>query len=144
MPAYDFEVEEAESEGVEFEWLAAPAEIAGDGRVQRLRCNRMRLGEPGADGRRRPEVVEGADFWLPAHTVVAAIGQRPRMEIAEWFDGLELAHGELVVEPATGRTGNPLVFAGGDAVSGGASVVQAVAEGKRAARAIEEAVLCAS
>jgi dihydropyrimidine dehydrogenase (NAD+) subunit PreT len=143
MPAYPFEVEEAEAEGVEFEWLAAPVEIAGDARVQRLRCSRMRLGEPGVDGRRRPEPVDGADFWLPADTVVAAIGQRPRQEVADWFKGLEMAHGELVVDPATGRTGHPFVFAGGDAVSGGASVVQAVAEGKRAARAIEEA-LCAT
>jgi dihydropyrimidine dehydrogenase (NAD+) subunit PreT len=144
MPAYGFEVEEAENEGVEFEWLAAPVELAGDGRVQRLRCSRMLLGEPGADGRRRPEPVEGADFWLAADTVVAAIGQRPRTEVADWLDGVELAHGELVVDAETGQTGNPLVFAGGDAVSGGASVVQAVAEGKRAARAIEEAIPCAS
>lgn len=144
MPAYGFEVEEAEAEGVEFEWLAAPVEIAGHGRVQRLRCSRMCLGEPGVDGRRRPEPVEGGDFWLAADTVVAAIGQRPRAEVADWLDGVELEHGGLVVDSATGQTGNPFVFAGGDAVSGGASVVQAVAEGKRAARAIEEALLCAS
>jgi dihydropyrimidine dehydrogenase (NAD+) subunit PreT len=79
MPAYAFEVAEAEAEGVEFEWLAAPVAIAGAGRVQRIHCDRMRLGEPGEDGRRRPEPVEGADFWLPADTVVAAIGQRPRL-----------------------------------------------------------------
>ena len=144
MPAYEFEVEEAEGEGVAFEWLAAPVAIVGESRVQRLRCSRMRLGDAAADGRRRPEPIPGADFWLPADTVVAAIGQRPRAEVADWLDGVELAHGEVVVDPATGRTGNPLVFAGGDAVSGGASVVQAVAEGKRAARAIEEALLCAS
>jgi len=144
MPAYAFEVDEAEAEGVTFEWLAAPVAIAGRGRVQRLRCRRMRLGAPGADGRRRPEPVEGEDFLLPADTVVAAIGQRPRSEIADWLDGIELARGRVVVDPDTGRTGTPLVFAGGDAVSGGASVVQAVAEGKRAARAIAEAIPCAS
>ena len=144
MPAYGFEVEEAGAEGVVFEWLAAPAALAGDGRVQRIRCHRMRLGAPGPDGRRRPEPVEGEDFWLPADTVVAAIGQRPRLEISDWLDGVELHRGRVVIEAGTGRTGNPNVFAGGDAVSGGASVVQAVADGKRAARAIEEALTCAS
>ena len=144
MPAYSFEVAEAEHEGVRFEWLAAPVAILGAGRVQRLRCSRMRLGAPGADGRRRPEPVEGAAFSLPADTVVAAIGQRPRQEIAGWLDGLEIERGAVVVDAGTGATGEPLVFAGGDAVSGGASVVQAVADGKRAARAIEEALGCPS
>ena len=142
MPAYEFEVAAAEAEGVEFEWLATPVEVLGDGRVERLRCARMRLGAPGDDGRRRPEPIEGANFSLPADMVVAAIGQRSRAEVADWFEGIELSGGTLVVDAETGRTGEPLVFAGGDAVSGGASVVQAVAEGKRAAIAIEEALRC--
>jgi len=142
MPAYEFEVVAAEDEGVEFEWLAAPVEILGVGRVAQVRCARMRLGAPGEDGRRRPEPVEGEEFSLPADTVVAAIGQRPREEVADWLEGIEMARGALVVDAETGRTGHPLVFAGGDAVSGGASVVQAVADGKRAARAIEEALQC--
>jgi len=102
----------------------------------------MRLGAPGDDGRRRPEPIEGANFSLPADMVVAAIGQRSRAEVVDWFEGIELSGGTLVVDAETGRTGEPLVFAGGDAVSGGASVVQAVAEGKRAAIAIEEALRC--
>jgi dihydropyrimidine dehydrogenase (NAD+) subunit PreT len=142
MPAYAFEVDAAEEEGVEFEWLAAPTAIVGDGRVQRLNCRRMRLGQPDADGRCRPEPVEGADFSLPADSVVAAIGQQPRLEVAGWLDGLQFARGAMVVD-AEGRSGEPRVFAGGDAVSGGASVVQAVADGKRAADAIEE-LLCAT
>jgi glutamate synthase (NADPH/NADH) small chain len=144
MPAYDFEVAEAEEEGVRFEWLADPVAILGDGRVERVRCRRMRLGEPGPDGRPRPEPVPGSEFQIPADTVVAAIGQRPREEVADWVDGLDMRRGRIVADLATGETGEPLVFAGGDAVSGGASVVAAVADGKRAARAIEEALLCAS
>ena len=67
----------------------------------------MRLGAPGADGRRRPEPVEGVEFSLPADTVVAAIGQRPREEIAGWLDGLEIERGAVVVDAATGATGEP-------------------------------------
>ena len=103
----------------------------------------MRLGAPDPDGRRRPEPVEGGQFSLPADTVVAALGQEPRLEAADWLDDLALERGRLVVDAQTGRAGESFVYAGGDAVNGGSSVVQAVAEGKRAARAIEEA-LCPS
>jgi glutamate synthase (NADPH/NADH) small chain len=143
MPAYDFEVDAAEAEGVEFEWLAAPVAFRGEGCLQYVFFDRMRLGAPGRDGRRRPEPVEGARFALPADTVVAALGQQPRLEVADWLDELVLEGGRLVVDPQTGRAGSTLVFAGGDAVNGGSSVVQAVAEGKRAACAIE-AALCPS
>jgi glutamate synthase (NADPH/NADH) small chain len=143
MPAYGFEVEAAEAEGIRFEWLAAPIAVRGTGCVQRVVFDRMRLGAADRDGRRRPEPVAGAQFSLPADTVVAALGQRPRLEIAEWLDDLVLDRGRLVVDAQTGRVGEALVFSGGDAVNGGSSVVQAVAEGKRAARALEEA-LCPS
>lgn len=143
MPAYAFEVEAAETEGVQFEWLASPVAFHGNGCVQRAAFDRMRLGAPGPDGRRRPEPVEGRRFALPADTVVAALGQQPRLEVADWLDELAMEHGRLVVDAQTGRVGESLVYAGGDAVNGGSSVVQAVAEGKRAARAIEEA-LCPS
>jgi glutamate synthase (NADPH/NADH) small chain len=143
MPAYEFEVEAAQAEGVRFEWLASPVAFRGDGCVQHAIFDRMRLGAPDADGRRRPEPVEGGRFALPADTVVAALGQEPRFEIVDWLDDLAMRRGRLVVDPETGRSGQALVFAGGDAVNGGSSVVQAVAEGKRAARAIEEA-LCPS
>jgi dihydropyrimidine dehydrogenase (NAD+) subunit PreT len=138
MPAYGFEVDDAEAEGVRFEWLAAPVALRGDVRVGSVVCDRMRAGEG-----RALEVVSGARFTLLADTVVAAIGQEPRTELAGWFGGLDLDHGVLATDRDTGRTSVPYVFAGGDAVNGGASVVQAVADGKRAARAIEEA-LCAT
>jgi len=143
MPAYAFEVEAAEVEGVHFEWLASPVAMRGMGCVQRVVFERMRLGPPGRDGRRRPERVDGGQFSLPADTVVAALGQRPRLEVADWLDDLAMERGRLVVDAQTGHTGQALVYAGGDAVNGGSSVVQAVADGKRAARAIEEA-LCPS
>ncbi|HZQ80933.1 MAG TPA: FAD-dependent oxidoreductase [Gaiellaceae bacterium] len=142
MPAYGFEVDEAAAEGVRFEWLAAPVALEGDGHVERVVFQQMALGEPGGDGRRSIEPVPCSYFRVPADTVVAALGQRPRTEVAEWFEGLTLERGRIVADPRTGRAG-PFVYAGGDAVNGGSSVVQAVAEGKRAARAIEEA-LCAS
>jgi dihydropyrimidine dehydrogenase (NAD+) subunit PreT len=144
MPAYDFEVAEAEQEGVRFEWLAEPLALLGDGRVERVLCRRMQLGAPGPDGRRVPEPIDGSEFRIAADTVVAAIGQRPREEVADWADGVDMRRGRVVVDDATGRTGEPFVYAGGDAISGGASVVAAVADGKRAACAIEEALLCAS
>ena len=138
MPAYAFEVADAEAEGVTFEWLAAPAALQGDRRVQRVVFDRLRLGEG-----RALEIVAGAQFTLWADSVVAAIGQQPRTELSTWFGGLDLAHGVLAADVETGRTSAPYIYAGGDATNGGASVVQAVADGKRAARAIEEA-LCAT
>jgi dihydropyrimidine dehydrogenase (NAD+) subunit PreT len=118
MPAYDFEVDEAEHEGVQFEWLAVPVEVVGRGRVESIRFERVRPGlEP-----------TGEHFVLAADAVVVAIGQQQRPELGSWSS---VGYAEL------------RVHAGGDAANGGASVVQAVAEGKRAARAIEEE-LCGS
>jgi glutamate synthase (NADPH/NADH) small chain len=141
MPAYPFEVEEARSEGVEFEWLAAPVELQGSGCVERIVLERQRLGEPDDSGRRSVEPT-GTRFAAQADTVVTAIGQAPRTELAAWLE-LATAHGTIEVDPETGRTSALTVYAGGDATNGGSSVVQAVADGKRAARAIEES-LCAS
>jgi dihydropyrimidine dehydrogenase (NAD+) subunit PreT len=128
MPAYAFEIDDAAEEGVEFEWLAAPAEVLGDGHVEAALFDRLRLGAPDESGRHSLEPT-GERFTLPADTVVAAIGQSARPEVADW---------DLAGVDATGRTNLSHVYAGGDAVNGGASVVQAVAEGRRAARAIEE------
>jgi glutamate synthase (NADPH/NADH) small chain len=143
MPAYGFEVDEAEAEGVHFEWLASPVMLNGAHHVEWVTFERMELGEPGEDGRRSIAPVPGRDFELPANTVVAALGQTPRREPSLWDGAFALDHGRIAVDPATGATRTPFVYAGGDAINGGSSVVQAVAEGKRAARAIEEA-LCLS
>ncbi len=138
MPAYAHEVEEARDEGVRFEWLSAPVRIIGHAQVSALECQCMALGEPDASGRARPEPVAGTEFLLPVDTVVLAIGQAPRRDFFANVAGLELEGGRVVVDPASGRTGHPKVFAGGDAVNGGATAVEAVAHGKRAARGIDE------
>ena len=144
MPAYAYEVEEAEAEGVTFCWLASPVRFVGPARLEGVECIRMALGEPGPDGRRRPQPVPGSELVLPADTAVKAIGQQPRSELPEWIDGLELDRGTVTIDTATGRTTNPKFFAGGDVANGGTSVVQAVEEAKRAARAIDECLRCAS
>ena len=128
MPAYAHEVDEAEAEGVHFEWLTEPVRFLGAHHVGAVECRRMRLGEPDASGRRRPEPVAGSEFVLDADTVVKALGQRPRPEYAALIE---------TADPATGRTADPRVFVGGDMVNGGASAVEAVREGKLAAQAID-------
>jgi glutamate synthase (NADPH/NADH) small chain len=90
----------------------------------------MRLGEPDESGRRRPEPVPGSEFVIPVDTVVKAIGQRPRDEFLDLIESVD----------EDGRTSNPNVFAAGDAINGGASVVQAVREAKRAVAALDEAL----
>ena len=144
MPAYDFEVEEAEEEGVRFQWLAAPTRFLGNGRLDGVECIAMTPGKPDADGRRRPEPVDGSEFVLQADTVVKAIGQQARLELADWVEGAEFAHGALKIDAQTGRVGGSRFFAGGDVVNGGASVVEAVRDGKRSAQAIDEWLRCRS
>jgi glutamate synthase (NADPH/NADH) small chain len=127
MPAYEHEVDLARDEGVEIHFLVNPVALVGEGRVEGVRCAQMRLGEPDESGRRRPEPVPGSEFVIPVDTVVKAIGQRPR---DEFLDLIESADED-------GRTSNPKIFAAGDAINGGASVVQAVREAKRAAAALD-------
>ncbi|HET7855164.1 MAG TPA: NAD(P)-dependent oxidoreductase [Gaiellaceae bacterium] len=137
MPAYRHEIEEAREEGVRFELLTTPVRFLGTRRLEAVECRRMTLGEPDTSGRRRPLPLEGSEFTLLADTAVKAIGQQPRAELVGWIEGLELERGTVLVDAETGRTANPKFFAGGDAVNGGASVVEAVRDGKRAAREID-------
>ncbi len=130
MPAYEHEVELARREGVEIRFLTSPVAFVGEGRVEGVRCAEMRLGAPDESGRRRPEPVPGSEFVIPVDTVVKAIGQRPRGEFRFLLESVD----------EDGRTENPTIFAAGDAVNGGSSVVQAVAEAKRAVSALEEAL----
>jgi dihydropyrimidine dehydrogenase (NAD+) subunit PreT len=138
MPAYPHEVAEAEAEGVRFEWLTIPVRLLGDDRVEAVECRCAVLGAPDADGRRRPMEVEGSEFVVAADTVVKAIGQQPRREFLSWIDGLELDHGAIRIDPATGQTGNARFFAAGDACNGGATVVEAVRGAKIAAQGVHE------
>ena len=130
MPAYEHEVELARDEGVEIRFLTSPVAFVGDDRVEGVRCAEMRLGAPDESGRRRPEPVPESEFVIPVETVVKAIGQRPRDEFCTLLEGVD----------QDGRTRDPKIFAAGDAVNGGASVVRAVADAKRAVAAIEEAL----
>jgi NADH-quinone oxidoreductase subunit F len=139
MPAYMEEVEEAEKEGVRFEFLAAPAELeVRDGKLAAVRCRRMELGEFDRSGRRKPVAGDPNDFTLAADTLIAAIGQT--LKAGELVDGigLKLNHREFIaVNPATGQTSETWVFAGGDAVSGPSSVIEAIGAGEKAAVGID-------
>jgi glutamate synthase (NADPH/NADH) small chain len=143
MPAYDHEIEESRHEGVRFRFLAAPVAFLGNWDLEQVECVEMTLGEPDESGRRRPVPLEGSTFTLPAYTAVKAIGQQSRDELSDWIEGLELDRGKVTVDKS-GRTGNRKFFAGGDAINGGASVVEAVRDGKRAAEAIESELRCRS
>lgn len=134
-PAYPHAIELARSLGVVIRWLTAPVEIVGDGSVWCLALEAMTLGEPDASGRRRPERVEGSRFDVALDTVVRAVGQEAPSGLLASL-GVEVRNGVAVVDPATGRTSNPKVWAIGDITSGGAEVVNAVQAGKTAARSI--------
>jgi dihydropyrimidine dehydrogenase (NAD+) subunit PreT len=137
MPAFPHEIVEAREEGVRVVRLTAPVRFVGTDRLEGVECVQMRLGARDESGRRRPEPVAGSEHVIPADTAVKAIGQAPRAEFLSWIDGLELERGRIKIDPDTGRTTNPKYFAAGDAISGGATVVEAVRGAKLAARAID-------
>lgn len=140
MPARAEEVEHAEEEGVEIVLLAAPAELLGDdrSRVRAMRCVRMALGEPDSSGRRSPAPIPGSEFGLDVDTVVFAVGQGANPLIRSTTPDLPVTRwGYIVADPTTGATEKPGVFAGGDIVTGGATVISAMGAGRRAARAID-------
>ena len=152
LPARREEVEHAMEEGIEFRLLNNPVEILGyhnpddkrdpkNGCVTGIKCIKMELGEPDERGRRRPVPVEGSEFVLDVDTVVMAIGTSPNPLIKSTTEGLEVnKHGGIIVEEATGATTRPGVYAGGDAVTGAATVISAMGAGKVAAKAIDEAL----
>jgi glutamate synthase (NADPH/NADH) small chain len=140
MPARAEEIEHAEEEGVEVVLLAAPVALVGDERlrVQIARCIRMALGDPDASGRRRPEPIPGSEFDIPVDTVVFAVGQGANPLIRSTTPDLPVTkRGYIVADANTGATEKPGVFAGGDIVTGGATVISAMGAGRRAARAID-------
>lgn len=140
MPAHEHEVEEAMAEGVEFHFLTVPKSLqVTDGRIAGLECLQAVLGPADESGRRRPTPVEGSEFILPAGAVIAAIGQKVDAECLDQDCGLELGRGSRVAtEAATGQSNLEWLFAGGDAVTGPATVIEAVAAGKRAAKAMNQ------
>ena len=141
MPARIEEYHHAVEEGIEFRWLANPVEYVGDERgwVKAVRCIRMELGEPDESGRRRPIPVQGSEFLLEADGAIEAIGQGSNKVLLDAFPELKLnRHGYIVADPETGATSVEGVFAGGDIVTGAATVILAMGAGKNAAKAIDE------
>ena len=146
MPARIEEVKHAKEEGVEFLTLHNPIEYLGDenGRVKRMRLQRMELGEPDASGRRRPVPVEGAVETIDVDEVIVSVGVSPNPLIPRAFAGLEISKkGTIVVGEADMRSSLGDVYAGGDIVRGGATVILAMGDGRRAAAAMDEALQAA-
>ncbi len=141
-PAYPHAIELARSLGVAIRWLTAPVEIRGDGAVASVILERMALGDPDASGRRRPVPVAGSRFEVELDTVVRAVGQDDPAGLDAILGafGIQRRDGVVVADPATGRTGDPRVWAIGDITNGGAEVVNAVQAGKLAARSIVDAL----
>lgn len=139
MPAHAEEIEQAEEEGVTFSFLTIPKEVQGaDGKLTGLVCLRAELGEPDQRGRRRPVPVENSDHLLAVEAVISAIGQTVETEGLRPLDELKWSRRETIVtNNITMETSIPGVFAAGDAVSGPATVVEAIGGGKRAAEAID-------
>lgn len=150
LPARREEVEHAEEEGVEFRILSNPVEILGyrnaedrrdvrNGFVSGIKVIKCELGEPDERGRRRPVEVPGSEYVIPVDCVVMAIGTAPNPLIKNTTKGLEVnSHGGIIVEESTGKTSKQGVYAGGDAVTGAATVILAMGAGKTAAKAIDE------
>ncbi len=139
LPAITEEVHHAREEGVHFGFLTNPVEFIGNGagKLSRVRCIKMKLGEPDESGRRRPVPVEGSEFEMTADLVILAIGSRPDSFLFESGFGLKADHRGNLIADKYGITQVPDVFAGGDLVTGPATVIEAVAAGKRAAESID-------
>ena len=151
LPARREEVEHAEEEGIDFRLLCNPTEILGyqnpddprdprNGFVTGIRCVKMELGEPDASGRRRPVEIEGSEFELAVDTVVMAIGTSPNPLIKNTTAGLEVNRRGGIIVNEEGLTSREKVYAGGDAVTGAATVISAMGAGKNAAKAIDGAL----
>ena len=139
MPADPVEIHDAEEEGVKFHYLCNPVRIIEkEGKVVGVECIRMELGEPDASGRRRPVPMKGSEFIVEVDTAIVAIGQTPNPLIRKATGGLETTSwGGIVTDKSTGATSVDGVFAGGDAVTGAATVITAMGAGKIAARGID-------
>ena len=149
LPARREEVEHAEEEGIEFRLLCNPTEILGynnpndardpkNGFVTGMKCIKMELGEPDERGRRRPVEIEGSEFVIDVDTVIMSIGTSPNPLIKSTTEGLEVNKRGGIVVNEDGLTSRNAVYAGGDAVTGAATVISAMGAGKVAAKAIDE------
>ncbi|MBO5546837.1 MAG: FAD-dependent oxidoreductase, partial [Bacteroidales bacterium] len=139
LPARREEVHHAMQEGIIFDMLTNPVEVLGDekGWVRALKCIRMELGEPDESGRRSPVPIPGSEFEIPTETVIMALGTSPNPLISKTTQGLETTRRGCLVADEAGATTRPGVFAGGDAVTGAATVILAMGAGRTAAKAID-------
>jgi glutamate synthase (NADPH/NADH) small chain len=139
MPARTEEIHHAEEEGLKFEFLVAPVEVIGNEKkwVTGLKCVRIQLGEPDASGRARPVIIPGSEFVIPCDVVVVAIGTRANPLLTATCPELKLNKWGNIVADDNGMTSLPGVFAGGDIVRGAATVILAMGDGKRAAKAMD-------
>ncbi len=139
LPARKEEVHHAIEEGIIFDMLTNPVEVIGDERgwVKALKCVKMELGEPDESGRRSPVAIEGSEFEIPTETVIMALGTSPNPLISKTTKGLEVNRRGCLVATEEGATTRPGVFAGGDAVTGAATVILAMGAGRTAAKAID-------
>jgi glutamate synthase (NADPH/NADH) small chain len=140
LPARKEEVHHAKEEGIHFELLTNPVEILGDenGCVKGMKCIRMKLGEPDESGRCRPVEIPGSEFVIDCDTVIMSIGTSPNPLIATTTRGLESNKRGCIVADEHGATTREEIFAGGDAVTGAATVILAMGAGRKAAKAIDE------
>jgi len=140
MPAHEAEIMEAEEEGVQFHLLTNPSRVVEEnGKVKGLECVRMKLGEPDESGRRRPQPIEGSEFELEVDTVIPAIGQVGEFSFVSENSGVKVSdRGRVEADPVTMETSTPGVFAGGDAVLGPSTVIEAVAAGYQAAKYMDQ------
>jgi glutamate synthase (NADPH/NADH) small chain len=139
MPAREEEIKHAEEEGIIFDLLTNPVKLEGDekGWVREMTCLRMKLGEPDSSGRRRPIPIPGSEFKMEVDTVVPALGQGPNPLLLKATPGLELGRKGTIKTDEMGRTSLSYVYAGGDIVTGAATVISAMGAGKKAAQAID-------
>ena len=140
MPARVEEIKHAKEEGIDFYTLHNPLRYEGDerGRVQRMQLQRMELGEPDQSGRRRPVAIEGETVWLEVDEVIVSVGVSPNPLIPQTFSGMEVTSwGTIVVNNETMQTADDMIFAGGDIVRGGATVILAMGDGRKAAMAMD-------
>ena len=141
MPARIDEIHHAREEGIEFLLLTSPVKILGDefGEVKKLLCIKNKLGEPDDSGRRRPVAVKGSEFEIEMDTVIVAVGNGPNPILLETIDGLKLNRwGNIEADEQLCKTNIEDIFAGGDIVTGAATVIAAMGAGKHAARSINK------
>ncbi|MFH2030200.1 MAG: NAD(P)-dependent oxidoreductase [Bacteroidota bacterium] len=136
MPAYEFEFELAQKDGVVFHFQTNPIRLIGNNSVEGIECQKMQLNEPDERGRRRPKPIPYSEFVIPVDMVIKAIGQQTNTVLIDSIPNLKIKNGMIIVDPETYQTGNPKVFAGGDCINGGKEVVNAAYDGKRAAHGI--------